>query len=196
MTRRRPSHHERPTKPLVRESGQVEEVRGNREVPPAPSVPALEEQLAQLEAERDEHLNDLKRVAADFENYRKRVARDQESLVARAHERLVKELLPVLDDLERALAAAEEHEEAKLEEGVRLVHEELKAALTREGLAEIETNGRFDPHVHEALLSQPSDAEEGSVLEVVQKGYRLGDRVVRPARVVVAAAPQEADGDR
>ena len=156
----------------------------------------LEEQVAALEAERDEHLNDLKRVAAEFENYRKRVLRDQESLVARAHERLVKELLPVLDDLERALAAAEEHEEAKLEEGVRLVHQELAAALEREGLAEIETNGRFDPHVHEALLSQPSEAEEGSVLEVVQKGYRLGDRVVRPARVVVAAAPAEADGDR
>jgi molecular chaperone GrpE len=155
----------------------------------------LEERLAQVEAERDERVDDLKRVAADFENYRKRVARDQESLVARAHERLVKELLPVLDDLERALSAAEEHQEGKLEEGVRLVHQELQAALTREGLAEIETNGRFDPHVHEALLSQPSDAEEGSVLEVVQKGYRLGDRVVRPARVVVAAA-QEADGSR
>jgi molecular chaperone GrpE len=155
----------------------------------------LEERIAALEAERDERVNDLKRVAADFENYRKRVARDQESLVARAHERLVKELLPVLDDLERALAAAEEHEEVKLEEGVRLVHQELQAALKREGLAEIETNGRFDPHVHEALLSQPSEAEEGSVLEVVQKGYKLGDRVVRPARVVVAA-PREADGDR
>jgi molecular chaperone GrpE len=153
----------------------------------------LEEQVAALEAERDEHLNDLKRVAAEFENYRKRVLRDQESLVARAHERLVKELLPVLDDLERALAAAEEHEEARLEEGVRLVHRELAAALEREGLAEIETNGAFDPHVHEALLSQPSDAEEGSVLEVVQKGYRLGDRVLRPARVVVAA-PREDDG--
>ena len=156
----------------------------------------LEEQLAALEAERDEHLNDLKRVAADFENYRKRVARDQESLGARAHERLVKELLPVLDDLERALAAAEEHEEAKLEEGVRLVHRSLEDALRREGLAEIETNGQFDPHVHEALLSQPSDAEEGSVLEVLQKGYRLGDRVIRPARVIVAAAPTEEDGKR
>jgi molecular chaperone GrpE len=155
--------------------------------------PTLEEQLAALEAERDEHLNDLKRVAAEFENYRKRVLRDQESLVARAHERLVRELLPVLDDLERALAAAEEHEEAKLEEGVRLVHRELAAALEREGLAEIETNGVFDPHVHEALLSQPSDADEGSVLEVAQKGYRLGDRVLRPARVVVAA-PREDDG--
>jgi molecular chaperone GrpE len=160
----------------------------------AEATAELEERLAALEAERDEYLNDLKRVAADFENYRKRAARDQESLVARAHERLVKELLPVLDDLERALAAAEEHEEAKLEEGVRLVHRELKNGLDREGLSEIETNGRFDPHVHEALLSQPSEAEEGSVLEVVQKGYRLGDRVLRPARVIVAARPEE-DGD-
>ncbi len=149
-----------------------------------------EEQLAALAAERDEYLNDLKRVAAEFENYRKRVSRDRESLVARAHERLVKELLPVLDDLERALAAAEEHEEAQLEEGVQLVHRELKAALDREGLAEIETEGVFDPHVHEALLSQASEAEEGSVLEVLQKGYKLGDRVLRPARVVVAAAQE------
>ena len=160
-----------------------------------PKTAELEERLVEAEAKRDEYLGNLQRLAADFDNYRKRVAREQESLVARAHERLVKELIPVLDDLERALAAAEEHEEAKLEEGVRLVHEELKSALKREGLAEIETNGRFDPHVHEALLSQPSDAEEGSVLEVVQKGYRLGDRVVRPARVVVAA-PQETDGER
>jgi molecular chaperone GrpE len=146
----------------------------------------LEERLAEVERERDEYLNDLKRVAADFENYRKRVARDQEGLVARAHERLVKELLPVLDDLERALEAAAQHEEAKLEEGVRLVHRELLEALAREGLVEVETDGQFDPHVHEALLSQPSEQEDGSVIEVLQKGYRLGDRVLRPARVVVS----------
>ena len=153
----------------------------------AQAEPTLEEQVAALEAERDEHLNDLKRVAAEFENYRKRVARDQESLVARAHERLVKELLPVLDDLERALAAAEEHEEAKLEEGVRLVQRELAAALQREGLAEIDTDGQFDPHVHEALLAQPGEGvEPGHVLQVLQKGYRLGDHVLRPARVIVA----------
>jgi molecular chaperone GrpE len=162
----------------------------------SPTKAELEERLAALGAERDEYLNDLKRVAADFENYRKRAARDQESLVARAHERLVKELLPVLDDLERALGAAEEHEEAKLEEGVRLVHRELRSTLDREGLAEIDTNGHFDPHVHEALLSQPSEAEEGSVLEVLQKGYRLGDRVLRPARVVVAAPAEPADPAR
>jgi molecular chaperone GrpE len=146
----------------------------------------LEERLAEVERERDEYLNDLKRVAADFENYRKRVARDQEGLVARAHERLVKELLPVLDDLERALEAAAQHEEAELEEGVRLVHRELVEALAREGLVEVETDGQFDPHVHEALLSQPSEQEDGSVVEVLQKGYRLGDRVLRPARVVVS----------
>ncbi|HEX3256269.1 MAG TPA: nucleotide exchange factor GrpE [Gaiellaceae bacterium] len=146
----------------------------------------LEERLAEVERARDEYLNDLKRVAADFENYRKRVARDQEGLVARAHERLVKELLPVLDDLERALEAAAQHEEAKLEEGVRLVHRELVEALAREGLVEVETDGHFDPHVHEALLSQPSDQDDGAVLEVLQKGYRLGDRVLRPARVVVS----------
>jgi molecular chaperone GrpE len=160
----------------------------------------LEEQVAALEAERDEHLNDLKRVAAEFENYRKRVARDQESLVARAHERLVKELLPVLDDLERALEAARDTGTRSVEEGVRLVHRELAAALQREGLAEIETNGHFDPHVHEALLSQPSSGQaEGTVIEVVQKGYRLGDHVIRPARVVVAGPtpePQEDDGGR
>jgi molecular chaperone GrpE len=151
----------------------------------------LEERLAAAEAEAERHLDDLRRLAAEFDNYRKRVARDHERIVARAGERLVKELIPVLDDLERALEAAERHEEATLEDGVRLVHRQLAATLQKEGLAEIETDGRFDPHVHEALLSQPSDAEEGSVIEVLQKGYRLGDRVLRPARVVVAG-PKEA----
>lgn len=162
--------------------------------PPAADEADLEKRLVEAEAERDDYLVQLQRVAADFENYRKRAVRDQESLVARAHERLVKELLPVLDDLERALQAAAAHEEAKLEEGVGLVARELRDALDREGLVEIETNGRFDPHVHEALLSQPSEQEEGAVLEVLQKGYRLGDRVLRPARVVVSqGAAQEAE---
>lgn len=143
--------------------------------------------LKELEAERDGYLADLQRLKADFDNYRKRAAREQEALVARAHERLVAELLPILDDLGRALEAAEEHEEAKLEEGVRLVHRNLAAALEREGLEEIPVDGRFDPHVHEALLTQPSEEEEGSVIDVVQKGYKLGDRVLRPARVVVSS---------
>jgi molecular chaperone GrpE len=162
-------------------------------VPENGSVEELERRLAEVEAERDQRLADLQRVAADFDNYRKRSARDQEALVARAHERLVKQLLPVLDNLERALVAATEHEEEKVLEGVELVVRELREALRKEGLEEIETEGRFDPHVHEALLTQPSEAEEGSVIEVLQKGYRLGDRVLRPARVVVSQGMPEAE---
>ena len=127
------------------------------------------------------------RLAADFDNYRKRVAREQVEWTSRANERLLNELLPVLDDLERALEAAAEHEEAKLEEGVRLVHRSLLGLVERHGLSEIETEGAFDPHVHEALLAQPGEgAEQGAVLQVLQKGYRLGDKVLRPARVIVA----------
>ena len=145
------------------------------------------DEVAALQAERDELFDRLQRLAAEFDNFRKRNARENAALTVRANERLVKELIPILDDLGRALGAASEHEEAKLEEGVRLVHRSLSALLTKEGLAEIETEGKFDPHVHEALLSQPSDKDEGSVIEVVQKGYKLGDKVLRPARVVVAA---------
>jgi molecular chaperone GrpE len=152
-----------------------------------PQIADVAVDVAALEKERDDYLDALQRLKAEFDNYRKRVARDQRELAARAHERLVRELVPVLDDLERALEAASEHEEAKLEEGVRLVHRSLADALAREGLAEIETNGRFDPHTQEALLSQPSEAEEGTVIQVLQKGYTLGDRVLRPARVIVSA---------
>jgi len=155
--------------------------------------PPIEEQVEEIveepEAEESAPAPDdsYLRLAADFDNYRKRVAREHAELTTRANERLVNELLPVLDDLERALEAAAEHEEAKLEEGVQLVHRSLASLLERHGLTTIATDGAFDPHVHEALLAQPADgAEEGSVLQVLQKGYKLGDKVLRPARVIVA----------
>ena len=148
--------------------------------------PEIDETEA-LQKERDELVDTLQRVQAEFENFRKRAQRDQANLVARAHERLVNELLPVLDDLERALEAADAHEEAKLEEGVALVARSFADVLRKEGLEEVATDGKFDPHVHEALLTQPSSEDEGSVIEVLQKGYRLGDRVLRPARVVVSS---------
>jgi molecular chaperone GrpE len=164
---------------IAREEPCVSEPQGSSTAPLDP--------LAEAEAQRDEYLALAQRVQADFENYRKRAARDQERLVAHAHERLVRELLPVLDDLERALEAAERHEEAVLIDGVKLVEQSLRKALEKEGLVAIETDGSFDPHVHEALLSQAREgAEPGSVVEVVQRGYRLGDKVVRPARVIVA----------
>jgi molecular chaperone GrpE len=164
-----------------------DELTGTQVEEPGPDDAPAPDPLAVITAERDEYLGLAQRVQADFENYRKRAVREQERLVAHAHERLVRELLPVLDDLERALEAAEQHEEAKLVEGVKLVESALRSALTKEGLVEIETDGAFDPHVHEALLTQPGDgAEPGSVVGVVQRGYRLGDKVVRPARVIVA----------
>ena len=155
-----------------------------------PADDGLEARLTAAEAERDEFFDRLQRATADFDNYRKRAARDQAAFAERATERLVTELLPVLDALEGALEAAGDHEEEKLEEGVRLVHRQLADALGKQGVAEIETDGKFNPHVHEAVLSQPSEAEEGSIVNVLQKGYRLGEKVVRPARVAVAAPIQ------
>ena len=154
---------------------------------PAEEAPPEPDPLVDVTRERDEYLDSLQRLKAEFDNYRKRIAREQIELTTRAGERLVKELLPVLDDLERAREAAEQHEEAKLEDGVRLVHRALADVLVREGLSEIGGDGKFDPNVHEALLAQPADGREsGDVVQVVQKGYRLGDRVLRPARVIVA----------
>jgi molecular chaperone GrpE len=169
--------------------------RDNATAVGSPLADPLDDPVAAAEAKAQEHLDDLRRLAAEFDNYRKRVARDQELVAQRASERLLKALLPVVDDLERALEAAEQHEEAKLEEGVRLVHRALAEVLRAQGLEEIDANGRFDPHVHEALLSQPSaDHEEGTVIQVAQKGYRLGELVLRPARVVVSAGPAEENG--
>ena len=156
-----------------------------------PAAPDAEELLARLQDAEREHekvMDDLRRVAADFDNYRKRVAREQAQLYARAGERLAAKLLPVLDDLERALDAAEHHEEAKVLEGVRMTKDALAGVLASEGVEEIAADGGpFDPHVHEALLAQPVEGvEPGHVIQVIQRGYRMGDVVLRPARVVVS----------
>jgi molecular chaperone GrpE len=154
------------------------------------SSPSAEDLLARLqdaERERDEVLDNLRRVAADFDNYRKRVAREQAQLYSRAAERVVVKLLPVLDDLVRALEAAEHHEEAKVLEGVNMTKDALAGVLASEGVEEISTDGAFDPHVHEALMTQPAEGvEPGHIVHVIQRGYRLGDVVLRPARVIVA----------
>jgi molecular chaperone GrpE len=170
----------------VTEDQNVEQDVERVEAVEQPVQPEPLDELTVLRKERDEYLDALQRLKAEFDNYRKRVARDQQELAARAHERLVKELVPILDDLERALA-----HEADLDEGIRLIHRQFSEALAKEGLTEVPTDGKFDPHTQEALLSQPSEAEEGDVIQVLQKGYRLGDRVLRPARVVISAG---ADG--
>jgi molecular chaperone GrpE len=142
----------------------------------------------QLQAERDEYLALAQRAQADFENYRKRAAKEVAAAGDRAKGGLVRELLPVVDNLERALASAEESEQ-HLAEGVRLVHAELVGVLQRNGIESFDPTGEpFDPEVHEALSTQPADgADPGTVVGVMEKGYKLNGTVLRPARVVVSA---------
>jgi molecular chaperone GrpE len=147
------------------------------------------DELVRVGAQRDEYLALAQRTQADFENYRKRVARESTLAQERGVAKLVKELLPALDNLDRALAAAAEDD--PLLEGVRLVRSELSAALARVGVESFAPLGeKFDPALHEAMAttSQPGNGcEDGTILEVYQPGYRLREHIIRPARVVVAA---------
>jgi molecular chaperone GrpE len=147
-----------------------------------------EDPLARAQRERDEYLDLARRAQADFENYRKRAAREAAAAGERAKSGLVRELLPVVDNLERALASANEGEQ-HLAEGVRLVHSELIAVLERNGVEQFDPRGeRFDPAEHEALSMRDQDgAEPGLVLDVVEKGYRTNGTILRPARVVVSS---------
>jgi molecular chaperone GrpE len=159
-------------------------------VPEAPEVEEpQEDELTVLTRERDEYLDLAKRTQADFENYRKRAMKDTAAAGTRARIGMIREILPVVDNLERALSVAPEGEGDAFVEGVRLVYRELEGALTRAGVEPIEPKGdAFDPNVHEALSVRPQEgAESGTVVDVVEKGYRTSDTVVRPARVVVAS---------
>ncbi len=145
------------------------------------------EELVGVAAERDEYLALAQRTQADFENYRKRVARESAAALGRGVAKLCKELLPALDNLDRALEAAAQDD--PLLDGVRLVRSELSAALARVGVESFGPAGEyFDPALHEAMAQRPVDgATSGTVIEVYQPGYRLGANVIRPARVLVAA---------
>jgi molecular chaperone GrpE len=167
---------------------------------PGPAAAAQETEMeqAQQEAARAESelLDDLRRLQADFDNYRKRMLREQTAMASRASARLVERLLPVLDNFERAI----EHGEGG--PGIELVHRELRQTLEQEGLAEIAAEGeRFDPRLHEAFqVTDDVEVAEPVVRSVYRRGYRLGDQVLRPAMVVVArppeaeAAPEKDDG--
>ena len=162
----------------------------------APTADEPEDELTVAQRERGEYLALAQRTQADFENYRKRAARDAAAAGERAKSGLVRELLPVVDNLERALdsvAAGERGDDdgrpaEHLADGVRLVHSELVAVLARNGVEAFDPRGeKFDPELHEALSMRSEDgAEAGTVLDVVEKGYRLNGTVLRPARVVVS----------
>jgi molecular chaperone GrpE len=147
------------------------------------------DELVKTARQRDEYLALAQRTQADFENYRKRVAREAAAARDRGVGSLAKELLPALDNLDRALEAAAEDD--PLLQGVRLVRTELKGALARAGIESFCPLGEpFDPSVHEAVATAeqpPGGSPSGTVVEVYQDGYRLGEGILRPARVVVAA---------
>ena len=172
---------ERPPEEAADEAA-VAEPEAERKPEPEPDP------LAKAQAERDEYLELARRTQADFENYRKRAAKEMAAAGERAKVGLVRALLPVVDNLERALESAEDSDSG-LAQGVRLVLSELQGVLAREGVEALEPAGElFDPTVHEALSTRAEDgAEPGVVLDVVEKGYRMSDTVIRPARVVVSA---------
>jgi molecular chaperone GrpE len=147
--------------------------------------------LTQLESERDEYLDTLRRVQAEFENYRKRMIKEQTALVDRATEGLVEQLLPVLDSFELALKnvdAAGSEEIDSVRKGVELVYTELLGVLEKAGLSRIEAEGKpFDPNVHEAVMQDDGEGDP-VVTDVLRTGYTLKGRVLRPAMVKVTRA--------
>jgi molecular chaperone GrpE len=150
--------------------------------------------MARVSAERDEYLDQLQRTRADFDNYRKRVERERPLLQEAGIRDVVGELLPVLDNLERALealVAAGTEGASGIVAGVEMVRQQLGGLIAARGVEEIPAHGEaFDPNVHEAVQSVPAPGQPaGTVVAVVQRGYRMSDNVIRPARVVVA------DGD-
>jgi molecular chaperone GrpE len=152
-----------------------------------PDAEVEDDPLAVAQRERDQYLDLAKRTQADFENYRKRAAKDIAAAGSRARAGLIRELLPVVDNLERALTSAPADD--PMAEGVRLVLVDMQGVLQRAGVEAIEPKGEtFDPNVHEALTTrQEEGVEAGTVLDVVEKGYKGADQVIRPARVIVAA---------
>ncbi len=151
---------------------------------------AISDDLAVVARERDEYLDHLRRLKAEFENYRKRVQRDHEELRLRAAETVVESLLPVMDNMSRALEAGARHEEGQLLAGLELVSGQLRGTLEGHGLEEIpvEPGVLFDPTVHEAIMAQPSsDHSEGTVTQVLERGYLLHGRLLRPTKVIVAS---------
>ncbi len=144
---------------------------------------ALADELELARRERDEYLDNMRRMKAELENSRKRLERERARFVQLASERLVRELLPILDNLERALEV-----EGDIREGVAATRDQLVAALGREGLAPVFSDGKhFDPAIHEAVMSQPSDEhEEDTVIKTLERGYLLNGKPIRPAKVIVA----------
>lgn len=155
---------------------------GETEEAPAPPDP-----LAVKDLQISDLTNDLKRLQAEFDNHKKRTEKEWSERSRVATQRLVADLLPVLDSFDKALETAAKGSKKELLAGLEGLHKQLLQALQREGLKEIRAEGKFDPFLHEALMREErEDLEDGRIMEVFQKGYMLGQRVLRPTRVKVS----------
>lgn len=160
--------------------------------------PSTEQLLEQVMAERDRVKDQLMRVSADFDNFRKRARKDAEEAERKGREEAIKELLPVVDNLERAVTAAEgAHDAQAVAEGVKMVLKLFEDTAQRMGLERIQAIGqRFDPNIHDAVQQQEtSEQAPGTIVAEVVPGYTLGGRLLRAAMVVVAKAPSAQQGD-
>jgi molecular chaperone GrpE len=158
-------------------------------------MPEAEDELTLAQKDAEMYKDRWMRLAAEFENYKKRTAREFEALIQSASEDVIRDLLPILDGVARALAHREsgQAETEGYQEGVAMLMEQLPKVLKNRNLKEIETVGQpFDPNVHEALMQMASDTvAAGHVVDVVENGYTLGDKVLRPAKVVVSQGKAE-----
>ena len=182
--------------PIVDEPSQAEPVDGATPLDPRPEAPSAADLklLREQAAKAQENWDRFVRLNADFDNFKKRAAKDRLDAIKYANEALIERLLPVMDNFEAALAAGTSAEGAQAQSllaGVKMIATQLKGVLAESGLEEIDATGKpFDPAVHEALSQQPSnEVPEGHVLQLMRKGYRLKERLVRPAAVVVATRP-------
>ena len=155
--------------------------------------PEIRKQIEEFQKKSEELLNRLMCLQADFENYRKRSAKEREEIISLATERLVKELLVIVDDFERALSKADENCEESLNQGMEMIYKNLKDILRREGVTEIPTKCKLDPFKHEVVSKMDDPTrEEGDIIECLQKGYMMGHKVIRPARVAVCSREEPA----
>lgn len=162
---------------------------------PADAAAALEDDASdpsRVAAERDTYRDQLLRARAEFDNFRKRMERERRQMGARAVEDAVRDLLPIVDDLERALAADSGDTAGSFHQGVEMIHKQMVDLLRRRGVEPIEVVGQdFDPNIHEAVAYEPAEGRrEGEIIGELRRGYRIGDRLVRPAMVRVAQAMQ------
>lgn len=190
-----PPHQPAPAEPSdaqVVSEGEVP--AGDTEETGAPAAPAApEDPVAALTAQRDEYLDALQRMKAEFDNYRRRAERDRQNASSAAAREVVRGLLPVMDNLERAVAALGDQAEG-IVAGLEMVRAQLAGVLTGHGVSEIaaDESTDFDPNLHEAIAQVPAPgAPAGRILQVVEKGYAHAELVLRPAKVVVAAEPPQ-----